>query len=169
MQMKEVDVMNVKKFPGAVFMVCLAFFLTIFSSAEIKAEEINYKEAVYDLTEGGTQKFVFEDEAGQEIYVTIAEVSQGKNVRIADKTYAVKYTNPLQWTAGYNVIVKSNSIRSVNSPYVDTVLGRASNGTLKKESSKQATYYFSYTIGGITANIGIRTEINGTEMKVYKI
>ncbi len=159
--------MNVKKIPGAVFVICLALFLMIFPSAEIKAEEINYKEAVYDLTTGGTQKFVLEDEAGREIYVTIEEVSQGKNVRIADKTYAVSYESFLQWKAGYNVTVKNNCIKSVNSGYVETYRGTAINKRLIKESEKQATYYFSYTSGLLTSKCGVRTKIEGTKMNVY--
>ena len=163
--------MKVRKMSCLVMGVCLSLLTAFIPSGAIAAsgfDEVNRNEAVYNLIEGGTQQFEIEDANGQKICVTISEMSNA-NSRIADKTYAVSYEKYLQWKAGYNLVIRNNSINTVNSAYVETYVGNFSNKRVVKESSKQATLYFNHNILGIILKKGVRTEIVGSELTVKSI
>lgn len=164
--------MKITKMSCVVIGVCLSMLITFIPSEIITASEsdkVNQIEAVYDLSEGGTQQFKLNDDSGQEIYITVSEITNNTNSRIADKTYAVSYEAYLQWKAGYNVVIKNSSINAVNSAYVETYVGSFSNKRAVKESSKQATLYFNHNILGIILKKGVRTEIVGSELTVKSI
>lgn len=159
---------------NTIYIICFSILLCGAYCTEISAMEVTTyvdeeKIATYDLSTGGVQEFIVTDSNGQKIHISISELNNGNKLRIADKTYAVKCSAPFAWEAGYNVVIRNNSISSVNSGYVNTFSGKASNRKLIKESSYQATYYFVYTLLNISSNQGVRTTITGTTMNVYSI
>ena len=164
--------MKVRKMSCLVMGVCLSLLTAFIPSGAIAAsgfDEVNRNEAVYNLIEGGTQQFEIEDANGQKICVTTISEMSNANSRIADKTYAVSYEKYLQWKAGYNLVIRNNSINTVNSAYVETYVGNFSNKRVVKESSKQATLYFNHNILGVILREGVRTQIVNNELKVKSI
>ena len=161
--------MKITKISYALIGMCLSLIIPFIPTEVITASESDKDdrmEAVYDLIEGGTQQFMLEDENGQEICITISEISDGSHHRLLNKTYRISYDLPFAWKAGYNVVVKNDTISSVNSAYIDTYIGSAQNKKLVKESLKQATLYFDYISLGVQSNCGVRTKIVGSEMEV---
>lgn len=153
----------------------LALGVTMFSPAgSVKAAEDNANSATeekgsvsYDLTVGGTQTFTVEDEEGNNVVVTVEEIP-GK-ARTGNGTYKVTYTSGVAWKAGFNVVVSSNKMIAVNSPFYETYVGSILSPKLTKESSLKASYHFVYKLVGSTSNTGVRAIISDSALKVSKI
>lgn len=122
--------------------------------------------AKYDLTIGGTQTFTIFDKNNNPLNITITEEAA---TRLDNKTYSVSFTSPLAWEAGYKVNVYNNTITSVNSAWHKEITGKILSARLKKESSKQATYYLTYQRLTFVTSPGVRTTISGTTMKVFGV
>lgn len=137
-----------------------------FTTYAVKLEDIEVS-AEYDLSIGGTQTFQLTDDDNNLFYVTITE--EENITRLENKTYSVSFKSPLAWEAGYKVVVNNNSITSVHSAWNKAILGTILTPRLVKESSKQATYYFTYQLLGIATSPGVRTTITGTTMEVFSI
>lgn len=147
-------------------LLCLSSF-PLNSYAAAAATEAETSSAEYDLTIGGTQLFQLVDEDNNLLIVTITE--EEDILRLENKTYSVSFKSPLAWEAGYKVVVNNNSITSVHSAWNKPILGTILSPRLVKESSKQATYYFTYQLLGIATSPGVRTTITGTTMEVFGI
>lgn len=140
---------------------------TIPVHAAFTSEEQQNATADYDILQGGTQKFTIYDEGGNPVYVTIEEAPSIS--RVADKTYSVSFESPLAWEAGYKVDVKNNTISSVHSPWSRTILGTISAQRLVKESSTQATYYFTYRLTALCTYQGVRTKVSSSKITVTNV
>ena len=144
--------------------LCLSSFpLTSYAATQ----ESVVTSAEYDLSIGGTQTFQLTDDDNNLFYITITE--EANISRLENKTYSVSFKSPLAWEAGYKVVVNNNSITSVHSAWNKAILGTILTPHLVKESSKQATYYFTYQLLGIATSPGVRTTITGTTMEVFSI
>lgn len=122
-------------------------------------------EFTYDLTEGGTQTFSFQDNAGNQVVVTITELPNTTR-SLENRTYKVAYQSLLAWEAGYNVVINNNQITSVNTPYFICYTGSIFSSVLRRDSTKQATMSFIYKVGGINISTGVRTNIINNQLKV---
>lgn len=154
---------------GISFLLSLFFLATTFTFNSQAApptltESSTYAE--YDLSIGGTQTFTISDKNNNLLNITIAE---DKSARLDNRTYSVSFTSPLAWEAGYKVDVHNNSITSVHSAWNKEITGKILSARLKKESSKQATYYLTYQRLTIVTSPGVRTTISGTKMKVFGV
>lgn len=121
--------------------------------------------ADYDLTQGGAQTFNLVDSEGNEVLIKITELPSTSR-SLENRSYAVSYRSLLSWEAGYNVVIRNNSISSVNSPYYTCFIGSIYSASLKRDSSKQATLSFIYKAGGINNSTGVRTNIVNNQLKV---
>lgn len=119
------------------------------------------------MTLGGTQEFTLINKHGKTVHVIITE--EPSKERLENRTYKVSYEAPLSWRAGYNVVVRNNTISSVNSPWHTAITGSISAGRLTKDSSTQATYSMTRKLLTMHYKIGVRTTISGTTMKVFAI
>lgn len=125
------------------------------------------KEAVYNLSLGGTQEFNIIDAEGNSAFITITEEIPTK--RIDNGTYKVTYTSDGCWRASYRVVISNNSITSVNSPEYAAINGQIRQHKLVRETSKQASYYLLYQINAYSVNTGVRSRISSTELIVSVI
>ncbi|WP_162607527.1 DUF5626 family protein [Lachnoclostridium sp. An181] len=122
--------------------------------------------AEYDLNVGGTQTFTIQN---KNIKLNIIITEEMPIMKLANKTYSISFTSPLAWKAGYKVNIHNNSIASVHSAWNKEITGKILSARLKKESSKQATYYLTYQRLGFVTSPGVRVTISGTTMKVFGI
>lgn len=125
------------------------------------------KEAVYNLSLGGTQEFNIIDAKGNSAFITISE--EIPTNRIDNGTYKVTYTSNGCWRASYRVVISNNSITSVNSPEYTAINGEIRQHKLVRETSKQASYYLLYQINAYSINTGVRSRISSTELIVSVI
>lgn len=147
--------------------VSFALLSTVPVHAAFTSDEQQNTDAEYDILQGGTQEFTIYDVEGNPVYVTIEE--DPSISRVADKTYSVSFKSPLAWEAGYKVDVKNNTISSVHSPWSRTILGTISAQRLVKESSTQATYYFTYKITAISTYQGVRTKVASSKITITNV
>ena len=149
----------------------LALFTLYVNSFSFTANAADSKSitcsAKYDLTIGGTHSFQLTDNKNNMVIITITE--EENITRLENKTYSVSFKSPLAWEAGYKVVINNNSITSVHSAWNKPILGTILSPRLVKESSKQATYYFTYQLLGVATSPGVRTLITGTTMEVFNI
>lgn len=122
-------------------------------------------EIAYDLNEGGTQTFSFQDDAGNPVVVTITELPNTTR-SLENRSYKVAYRSLLAWEAGYNVVINNNLITSVNSPYYICYTGTIFSSVLRRDSTKQATMSFLYKVGGVNVSTGVRTNIINNQLSV---
>lgn len=152
-------------------MLSIIVSCTLLSSVPVHAanpsDEQQNTTAEYDILQGGKQKFTIYDEKGAPVYITIKEETSIS--RVADKTYSVSFESPFAWEAGYKVDVKNNTISSVHSPWSQTVIGTISGQQLVKESSTQATYYFTYTLMAVSTYQGVRTKVSSTKITITNV
>lgn len=125
----------------------------------------SHNSATYNLEIGGTQTFNVTDSFGNDATITIEELPSATR-SLENRSYKVSYRSLLAWEAGYNVVIRNNSISSVNSPYYICYIGEITSPTLIKNSSKQATFAFFYKVAGIAQTTGVRTNIVNEELKV---
>lgn len=125
------------------------------------------QEAVYDLQKGGTQTFEVVDSDGNKGIVTISEEEAVS--RISNGSYNVKYNSIGCWTAGFKVSISNNNFTSAYSPYIDLKAGKAYGQRLALETSKKASFYFTYSFGVGSSLTGVRAVMSGTSLKVSKI
>lgn len=150
-------------------MLCLSTPLSFSSNAassDVSSESLSMF-AEYDLNIGGTQTFIIQDANNDAINITISE--EQPMTRLENRTYSVSFKSPLAWEAGYKVDVYNNSITSVHSAWNREITGKILYARLKKDSSKQATYYLTYQKLTFVTSPGVRTTISGTTMKVFGI
>lgn len=158
-----------RKGTGISFLLSLFFLATTFTfnsqaAPLVTTESSTYAE--YDLNIGGTQTFNILDTNNNSLNITISEDT---SVRLDNRTYSVSFTSPLAWEAGYKVDIRNNSITSVHSAWNKEITGNILSARLKKESSKQATYYLTYQRLTFVTSPGVRTTISGTSMKVFGV
>lgn len=152
------------------FILCFLFCFSLIPSNIVKAADTTstpVTEVSYDIAVGGTQNFVLTDASGNAVLITITE--EPSITRVANKTYSVSFKSPLSWEAGYKVDVYNNTISSVHSAWHKTTLGSISNARLAKESSTQATYYFTYRRLTTDTFQGVRTKVTSSEIKVTNV
>lgn len=142
----------------------MALILGIFP-IEVNAANIEKSPIIYDMEKGGTQKFQSNDKYGNEIYVEISEVKS----RVANNTYQINYTSTGCWRAGFKVKVKNNAFISAYDPYCNVIMGRVTNGNLRLNSSKKASYTFNYFPTAISFYTGVQASISGTKLNVEDI
>lgn len=147
--------------------VSCALLSTVPVHAAVTPAEQQNVTAEYDILQGGSQEFTLYDAEGNPVYVTIEEEST--IYRVADRTYSVSFKSPMAWEAGYKVDVKNNTISSVHSPWSRTILGTISAQRLVKESSTQATYYFTYKITALSTYQGVRTKVSSSKITVTNV
>ncbi len=159
---------DVKQKLSMLFAMCVIFNAFFWVSLPVHASSENTTTvAEYDLKKGGTQRFEIIDEQGECIEVTVTELE--KTSRISNGSYNVEFSKPLSWQAGFYVDVKNNQIISAYSPYYKVQVGSILFPSLRKESSKQATFYFTYKIASQCLNKGVRAQISGTNLNVSGI
>lgn len=144
---------------------CLLIVSLFFTTSSPVYAATDNPSAVYDLETGGSQTFTLTDSSGNNILITIEEISSTTR-SLENRSYKVSYRALLSWEAGYTVIINNNSISSVNSPYYACFMGTIFSSILKKDSSKQATLSFIYKVGGINIPTGVRTTIVNEQLKV---
>lgn len=167
--MRQKNLFRTGKGKGLSFLLLLCFLATTFTFDSQAAKPATIESstcAEYDLDIGGTQTFTIRDKNNNPLNVTIAE---DKSTKLDNRTYSVSFTSPLAWEAGYKVDVRNNSITSVHSAWNKEITGKILSARLKKESSKQATYYLTYQRLTIVTSPGVRTTISGTKMKVFGV
>lgn len=153
------------------FLILFSMLSTIMFPSKVQAADSTDKafpqEAIYDLTIGGKQEFVFTDLKGNIINVIISE--QPAMSKISNGTYKVSYTSTGCWKASYYVVISGNSISKAYSPSYETITGLITYSCLVKESSKQVSYYLLYQLNAYSLSTGIRSVISGTDLRVFPI
>jgi len=149
-----------------IFATMLIFALLFSNTMTICASE-NTPIASYDLEAGGTQTFHLEDSDGNEIIVTVEELTG--NSRVSNGSYKVTYEYLNIWEAGFTVTVSGNKITRAYSPFHLASSGSISNTSLTLNSSSKATYKFLYKWGILSSTTGVVATISGTELKVSKL
>lgn len=150
-----------RKWMVILLVCCLAFV----SNAPVKAATTMPEEALYDLSLGGTQSFVLQDEFGKEAIVVVEELPTYE--RVAGGTYKVSY-EAAAWTAGFTVVISNNMFTSAHSPYHKVLSGSISEAKLTKNSSVKATYAFRHKWALITWNTGVLAQISNGKLVVSK-
>jgi len=147
-----------------VMAVVLALVLFM-SPMSVFAEELP-TEARYDMTKGGTQTFVIQDENGEVATVTIEELSG--NSRVANGNYKVTYNTTGVWSAGFNVSISNNQIYNAYSPFHYCIIGEIKYPALTRPSVTQASYAFIYIKSSIYFATGVDATIKNGELIVTK-
>lgn len=154
-----------KKRKKILVMLLMGCVLLTQTNLIVSANEKEITEAVYDITLGGTQEFVIQDENGEEAKVIVEEIA-GK-ARVDAGTYKVQFEAP-GWTAGFYVVISNDKITSAYSAYHSANWGKISNAKLTKNSTVKATYSFTFKVV-LTFETGVLCQIKNGSMSVTKI
>lgn len=153
-----------KKGKRILAMLLMGCVLLAQTNMTVSASEKGSAEAVYDMSLGGTQEFVIQDEDGQTARIVIEEM-QGK-ARVDAGTYKVQYEAP-GWTAGFYVEVSNNKFSNVYAPYYSPNWGKITNVKLTQNSNIKATLSFVFK-AVISYDTGVICTITNGTMKVTK-
>ena len=149
-----------------IFATMLIFALLFSNTMTICASE-NTPIASYDLEAGGTQTFHLEDSDGNEIIVTVEELTG--NSRVSNGSYKVTYEYLNIWEAGFTVTVSGNKITRAYSPFYSCSLGSISNASLSLNNRTKASYTFIHKWALFNASTGVVATISGTDLNVSKL
>lgn len=150
--------------------IILIFFLLSFNNNYTYANYVNNEVenldtgALYNLSEGGTQEFKIKNKNGEEVILTIEEISPTLN-SVDSGTYKVT-ASTTQWEAGYKISVSNNEISSAYGGYHKAYIGSFTSARLSLDNSKQSTYYLKRKVGIVRYSIDLRAEIVGDEISV---
>lgn len=147
-----------------VMAVVLALVLFM-SPMSVFAEELP-TEARYDMTKGGTQTFVIQDENGEVATVTIEELSG--NSRVANGDYRVTCENTYVWTAGFYISVSNNQIYNAYAPFYSCLFGEIKYPVLTRPSVTKATFAFIYERANLNYATGVDATITNSKLVVTK-
>ena len=104
----------------------------------------------YNLTVGGTQSTMIKKETGQPVEIMVKE--EPNFLRMANKTYTVSKKSG-GWKVSYKIKVKSNKIISVFGLNAVATAGSFKSSSLKKVSSKKASWQAIYKVGLYEKNV----------------
>lgn len=155
-----------KKLRKSIFTPMLILALLLSNISIVSAAETPTA-ATYDMEKGGTQTFHLEDTDGQEIIITVEELSSTS--RISNGSYKVTYEYLNMWEAGFIVSISSNKITEAHSPFYKVVSGSISGPTLRLNSPQKATYKFVYKWGIFSSSTGVAATISGSSLEVTKL
>ena len=154
-----------KRLKKSIFATMLIFALLLSHSLIIYAADTK-PSVSYDMEKGGTQVFHTEDADGNEVIITVEELSSVS--RVSNGSYKVSYDYPLMWEAGFTIDVSGNKITRAYSPFRTVALGSITNASLTLNSSTKATYKFIHKVGFISTTTGVVATISGTTLEVSK-
>lgn len=124
-------------------------------------------EAAYDLLKGGTQTFEIVGDDGETDIITITECPG--TTRVANGRYKIERNKLSSWYASFYVNINNNNITSASSPYHKAYIGRITSTRLVVETTKKASYSFTYYPKNTGIKTGIRGYISGTTLYTKKI
>lgn len=157
-----------KKIISGILLLSLLSGLSLVSFAQDEAApDTPTTEAAYDLLKGGTQTFEIVGDDGETDIITITECPG--TTRVANGKYKIESKNSSSWYASFYVNISSNNITSASSPYHKAYTGRITSTRLVVETSKKASYYFTYYPNNVGIRTGVRGYISGTSLYVNTI
>lgn len=150
------------------FLLTGILFTTLPTTA-IAADKIGSSNTVaeYSLYSNEPQTFYFTDEDNNPYYITITP--EPNTLRLANGNYKITHTIPNCWSASFIINVSSNKIVSVDHPSVLTSNGYATDISLRKVSSTEASLRFLYHVLMFPEPAGVRAYISNNSIFVQKI
>lgn len=154
----------------------LSFMSLTINNEEVKASDNQsiaspIEDNVFDLTNNETQEIRFLNEQNEEVVYGIEPIINPRTPKVANGKWKIYfYSGPAN--CSFYINISDNKITSAYDPWHLFVGAAVNSAILKKDSSKQATYYFQFgtpiwNFGGWTGYL--RAKINSNNNLVVSI